>query len=91
MDKIDEAFEVAMRMVETRLFKEFRKDISWASIEISNVDIEKLREAIEVFDGSVYRTLPLLITCMVEQMLKNNELNAYLDEKATMKALCKLL
>ena len=91
MDKIDEAFEVALGMVETRLFKEFRKDESLASIELTNLDIEKLRNGIEVFDGSVYRTLPLVITCMVEQLLKNNALSAYLDSKSTMKALGKLL
>ena len=91
MEKIEEAFEVARNMVETKLFRDFRQDLTWSSIEVTNLDIPKIRESIEVYDGAVYRTLPALITCMVEKMLKNNELKAYLDERSTMQALRMLI
>ena len=87
MEKIEEAFEVARNMVETQLFQDFRKDTTCSSIEIPNLDTDKIRESIEVYDGSVFRTLPALITCMVDKMLKNNDLKAYLDERSTMQAL----
>ena len=87
LDQIDVAFEAAIGMAEMALFTTFRLDEASSSIEFSNIDKDKIRDQLELFDRAAFRGLPSMVMAMVEKMIKNNDLKAYLDAKTTAKAL----